>query len=47
MLSLKLSGDRVQKQKKLALYNFKEAYIKFKETHPDIAVSFLSFLNYQ
>jgi hypothetical protein len=38
---LKLSGDKVQKQKYLVLCNIKEAYIKFKETHKDIAISFL------
>jgi hypothetical protein len=35
---VKLGEDKVQKQ--LVLCNLKEAYIKFKETHPDIAISF-------
>jgi hypothetical protein len=37
---VKLSGEKVQKQKEFVLCNLKEAYIKLKETHPDIAVSF-------
>jgi hypothetical protein len=39
-LSVKLNGDKVQKQKQLVLCNLKEAYIKFKETHPIIETHF-------
>jgi hypothetical protein len=38
--SAKLSGDKGQKQEHLMLCSFKEAFIKFEETDPDIAVSF-------
>jgi hypothetical protein len=41
--SLKLNGDKLQKQKQLVVCNQKEAYIKFKETHPDIAIRFSEF----
>jgi hypothetical protein len=43
MLSVKLSGDKVQKQKRLVLCNLKEAYIKLKETHADILLSCSEF----
>jgi hypothetical protein len=39
-LSVKLSGEKVQKQKQLVLCNLEEVHIKLKETHPDIAISF-------
>jgi hypothetical protein len=39
-MSVKMSGDKVQKQKQLVLCNLKKAYIKFKETHTNIAISF-------
>jgi hypothetical protein len=32
-LSVKLSGNKVQKQKQLVLCNLKEAYVIFKETN--------------
>jgi hypothetical protein len=40
-LSVLNGVDEVQKQ--LVLCNLKEAYIQFKETHPDIAISFSTF----
>jgi hypothetical protein len=40
-VSVKWGGDKVQKQ--LVLRSLEEAYIKFKETHPDIAISFSKF----
>jgi hypothetical protein len=43
MLSMKLSGDKVQKEKQLVLCNLKEAYINLKETRPDIAIIFSKF----
>jgi hypothetical protein len=39
-LFVKLSGDRVQKQKQLVLCKLKDVYTKFKETRPDITISF-------
>jgi hypothetical protein len=33
----------VQKQKQFVLCNLKEAYIKFKDTHPDISIKFSKF----
>jgi hypothetical protein len=47
MLTVKLSGGKVQKQKQLVLCNLKDTNIKFKETHPDIAVSFSKCSDYQ
>jgi hypothetical protein len=44
MLSVKLSGDKVQKtETHLVLCNLKEAYLKFTETRPDIAISSSEF----
>jgi hypothetical protein len=43
MLSVKLNGDKVQKQKQLVFCTLKEAYIKLKETHTDIAINFSKF----
>jgi hypothetical protein len=37
---VKLCGDKIQKQKELVLCNLKEAYITFKETHPNTAIGF-------
>jgi hypothetical protein len=34
---------KYKKQKQFVLCSLKEAYIKFKETHPDIAISFSKF----
>jgi hypothetical protein len=40
---MKLSGEKEQKQKQIVLCNLKEVHIQYKETHPDIAVSFSKF----
>jgi hypothetical protein len=43
ILSVKFNRNKIQKQKLLVLCRLKEAYIKFKETHPDIATSSSEF----
>lgn len=38
-----LSENRIQKQKKLILCNLKEAYVLFKQKHPDNKIGFSKF----